>query len=169
MSAYPPYLLPCSTYSSEHYLRGTYACYVWEGYITAHEAYGTHTMDAVHDIYKTHVRKKHAPNLASSPCAQRGSPCGPNAPHACLRWSQWAPSALTESPSRHWSHSGQRPRRPPLVVSVLLVMTAAIIWATVTIISTPSTMARSMHLRLPSWVPQRKTAEMGPCRRSIWC
>ena len=23
-----------------------YACYVWEGYITAHEAYGTHTMDA---------------------------------------------------------------------------------------------------------------------------
>ena len=23
-----------------------YACYVWEGYITAHEAYGTHTLDA---------------------------------------------------------------------------------------------------------------------------
>ena len=23
-----------------------YACYVWEGYITAHKAYGTHTMDA---------------------------------------------------------------------------------------------------------------------------
>ena len=23
------------------------ACYVWEGYITAHEAYGTHTLDAL--------------------------------------------------------------------------------------------------------------------------
>ena len=26
--------------------RKKYACYLWEGYITAHEAYGTHTLDA---------------------------------------------------------------------------------------------------------------------------
>ena len=28
-----------------------YSCYVWEGYITAHEAYGTHTMDVLTGVF----------------------------------------------------------------------------------------------------------------------